>query len=203
MDILAALVASPVRARVIRFFMHHAADCITLEQLSAGSGCTSIVAKRELQFFHDMGLLMHCRAPDQYTHTGKMVAGGRGYTIDTQSLLYAPLRDISAGKAALSPEDIVKLTKPLGKVRLLILSGHFVGRPQAPADMLFVLDKVDEKKAAAVVKEIETLLGHEVRYVLFDVTEFRYRQTIQDRLTRDILDYDILTPIDTLGVVLK
>ena len=47
---------------------------------------------------------------------------------------------------------------------------------------------------------IESEIGKEIAYTIFDTTDFEYRLGIHDRLVRDILDYPHMTLIDKFGL---
>jgi hypothetical protein len=57
------------------------------------------------------------------------------------------------------------------------------------ADLMIVGDRLDRKMIEGEIKKLESEVGKELRYALFDTEEFMYRLKMYDKLLRDVLDY--------------
>jgi len=55
--------------------------------------------------------------------------------------------------------------------------------------LTIVGDRLDKKMIDIEVKKIESEIGKELRYAVFDTEEFMYRLKMYDKLIRDLLDY--------------
>jgi hypothetical protein len=109
------------------------------------------------------------------------------------------LRPLSAFVHEVSPmrhEKIVTALRRGGRLAAVILSGHFLGDPSRPADLIVAADAFNERRLDQAVRQLEPMFGREIRYAAFSTPEFRYRLTIQDRLIRDTLDYPHLVLLD-------
>ena len=57
-----------------------------------------------------------------------------------------------------------------------------------------------KKNSEAMIKNIESEIGREIRYAVFDTPDFQYRYNMCDKLIRDVLDYPHEKVIDKLGI---
>ena len=67
-------------------------------------------------------------------------------------------------------------------------------------DLLVVGDNLKQGQLETTIKTIESEIGREIRYAVFETSEFNYRYSIFDKLIRDILDYPHEKIINKLGL---
>jgi len=87
----------------------------------------------------------------------------------------------TAASAADAPNDITSL----GNVELALYTGQFTRDESSGIDMLVVGD-VNQNKLQKFVAELEAQEGKNIRYTLFTVDEYRYREQIHDRFLDSI-----------------
>jgi len=75
----------------------------------------------------------------------------------------------------------------LGKVKLLMLTGFFVGDDEAATDLVAV-GTLHRKRLAALVRLLEKSFGQEVRYTLMSTREFLSRRAMTDKFLYRILE---------------
>ena len=112
----------------------------------------------------------------------------------------AAISDFLIDANPLSEKEIGKRIGNTGSIKLILLSGVFIHNPEARVDVLVVGDHIKQGKLLAVMSSIEAELGKELRYAVFDTTEFQYRLGIYDKLVRDILDTQHEKVIDKFGL---
>ncbi len=86
-------------------------------------------------------------------------------------------------------KDIINRLSRAGKIQLVAISGIFIKDPDSRVDLLVVGDNLKESTMENIIKTIESQIGKEVRYAMFETSEFKYRYSVFDKLIRDILDY--------------
>ena len=96
--------------------------------------------------------------------------------------------------------SILKKLKPAGKIKLLIVSGIFLQQSESRADLLIVGDNLNKKILENRIKTIESELGRELTYAIFETKEFTYRLNMYDKLIREILDAPHERIVDFLQV---
>jgi hypothetical protein len=111
------------------------------------------------------------------------------YEVNQKFEHYEPLLAIFGGKA----KTTVKSTKPtaqadggqldlqsLGNIEIALLTGQFTRDESTGIDLLIV-GNVNQNKLQKFVSELEAQEGKEIRYTVFSVDDYRYREQINDR----------------------
>ncbi len=68
-------------------------------------------------------------------------------------------------------------------------SGFFTDNKEGKLDILVVGDRLNKKRIEEGVRKIESEIGKELNYAVFDLKEFMYRLGMYDKLVRDVLDF--------------
>lgn len=100
----------------------------------------------------------------------------------------------------LSEKEINKRIASVGSLKLLIISGIFLHNPDSRVDILVVGDHLKQAKLISVMSAIESELGRELRYAVFETQDFKYRLSIYDKLIRDIFDAKHKKIVDKIGI---
>jgi hypothetical protein len=123
--------------------------------------------------------------------------GKRYYAVNERTNGYRELRD-SVLKAAPSYEDeLFKFIKKLDSVQYAVLTGLFMGDPDAGCDVVLV-GNPKPGQIEKFVAGIQKLAGQEVNYAIFSPEEFGYRRNTFDRFTKDVFDNRHLVVVDKL-----
>jgi len=112
------------------------------------------------------------------------------YRLDTKSDLIEPLRQLLKFDYNANVRALRKVFKETGKLKQLIFTGNLTGNKRSDVDVLVVADKFDEAKFEKLLQEISYKVGYELRYVAFNTEDFEYRSEMNDRLIRNIVDFD-------------
>ncbi|MEK9174485.1 MAG: hypothetical protein AAB725_00755 [Patescibacteria group bacterium] len=102
----------------------------------------------------------------------------------------------------ISPPTFPKIEKKLirmGKIKLAVVTGVFLSIPNTRVDIMVVGDDLDFRKFGDFIKDLETAMGVELRYVVLGTDEFKYRLGMFDRFVHDILEYPHRKVIDKIG----
>jgi hypothetical protein len=100
-----------------------------------------------------------------------------------------PLRNLLVDSGGMQIPDISARFNGAGKITLFITSGIFMHDDDRLIDLMIVGDRLDKKMIDIEIKKIESEIGKELRYAVFDTEEFLYRLKMYDKLIRDLLDY--------------
>lgn len=113
-----------------------------------------------------------------------------GWILDPNFPHLISLQNLLLNKELLTDNQIIKKIQKTGKIKLIVLSGVFVNRMEdSRVDILIVGDKINKNSLERAVQDMESQIGKELSYAVFDSNEFCYRLDICDKLVRDILDY--------------
>jgi predicted MPP superfamily phosphohydrolase len=122
----------------------------------------------------------------------------KAFVLNTASVYKSNLEALLLDPKTIDKKDILKKIKANCKIDLLILSGFFIGSKNSRVDMLVVGKKIDTKKIEKSVREIESLLGTEIVYAIFETKDFLYRMSMYDKLIADVLDFPHERLFDTI-----
>jgi hypothetical protein len=121
------------------------------------------------------------------------------YEVNQKFTFHAPLLAMFGGKAmaaipapategkqrASAPSPEPAEFKALGNVELALYTGQFTRDETAGIDLLIV-GNVNPNKLQKYVAELEAKEGKEIRYALFTLDEFKYREQIKDRFVTTV-----------------
>ena len=205
MDTLAKLLGGAARIRLLRLFMFNPDQVYDRDDVVRRIRTSSAVGTRELTALVRMGLLKKTTFSKE-VETGKgankktIKKKVPGYTIDTQSDIYEALREFLFTAAPISHAEILKELRTSGRLRMVVLSGFFMNDWERRLDILIVGDKIRESTLAQAIHHIESTLGRELHYTCLTVDDFRFRYSVQDRLIRDVFDYEHEVILDQMGM---
>ena len=190
-DPLARLFGSPARVKLMRLFLFNPRDSFSVAETAARSRVPMAAARKELNLLVKTKLIKRASSRsvarftlnDDFTHRAAL-----------QSLLLN-----ASARAAELPARV----RSTGTMRLIIVSGAFVGEWDAQLDILFVGDRIDERKLRSKIRALEAEVGKELRYAVIATPDFLYRLNISDKLLRDVLDYPHTVVFDRLNIGLK
>ncbi len=85
--------------------------------------------------------------------------------------------------------DLAKRFKPAGRIHLLVVSGLFIQNSESRLDLLIVGDNLKKNMIQKTVSVLESELGKELSYAVFETADFKYRISMYDKLLRDVFDF--------------
>jgi len=125
------------------------------------------------------------------------------YFLNHQFQFIDELRDLVLKS---SPDEMNEITRQLskvGKIKLAVATGIFLNRVNSDSmttDLFIVVDDIDRRKFRSLLHSMEAELGREIRYVIMEKEEFRYRLSMFDRFIRVLLESPHEKLINHLGV---
>jgi hypothetical protein len=190
-ETLEKLFGSSARVKLLRLFLFNTRQEFTAPEVARRTHTLRPLAKRELELFVRIGLLIRSGRKKVPTY---MVNPDFSYLTTLQNLL---LNTPSRGR------DIHKYIQGSGSVRLIVMGGVFLGEEETGLDLFVVGDRMKEKKFKKSLELLEAEIGKELRYALLPTDEFFYRLNMNDRLVRDVFDYPHRVVYDRLDIGLK
>lgn len=131
------------------------------------------------------------------------------YEINQEYPHYEPLRAIFADSnlqsevaATSDVNDWAKRLKPLGDVRVALMSGKLVRGSQSDVDVLLAGD-INKTQAKRFLKELEEEENLSLNYTVMSYEDFYYRLSIKDRFITTIVNGKFTLLQDTEGILSK
>jgi hypothetical protein len=186
METLAKLFGGQARVRIMRLFLLNNEHNFELEEVVSRSRVMKSNARKEINALSAMNFIK------QKTITREGYRGAKkkvtAWILNGEFQYLQSVRDILIDPSLLLQEDLPQRFKQIGKIKLMIVSGVFIGNSKSRADVLIVGDKLKKNILQQVVKGLEAEIGKELDYVVFDTEEFKYRLDMYDKLVCDIID---------------
>ncbi len=187
MDTLAKLFGGQARIKIMRLFLLNTDQVFTIDEIVTRSRVMRAGARRELTSLMSLGFIKSKVVTVAGSRGGKKKLPG--YVINKDFQYLRPIKDLLVDPNLLLHEDIVQKFKPVGKIKLMIVAGVFIGNEESRADILIVGDKLKRNIIQQIIKGLEAEIGKELNYIVLDTAEFAYRINMYDKLVLDVLDF--------------
>src|SRR3989344_5463439 len=132
---------------------------------------------------------------------GFVKKAGKGLRLSRSFEFLDPLKNLLLSTEPFKDEEIVNRFKGGGAMKCLVVSGVFTQNPQARIDVLLVGDRLKRGKIERALRDMESEIGRELSYAIFETPEFKYRMEVYDKFIRDVFDYPHRVLLDKIGVV--
>lgn len=189
-DPLIKLFGSHSRLKLLRLFLFNPSLTFSAAEAAVRSRVAAAEARRELLGLRQAGLLRKSR--------GKVMR----YALNDKFPYLQPLKELLLNTVRRGESVPVRL-RPAGTIKLVILTGVFVGDVEGEFDLLIAGDRIRESVLRERIKGLEAELGRELRYALLSTADFLYRLNMNDKLVRDVMDYPHRIVHDRLDIGLK
>ena len=186
METLSKLFGGQARVRIMRLFLLNNNSNFEVEEVVSRSRITKTNARKEINALSVIDFIKQkVITKEGYRGTKKKVVV---WSLNPSFRYLQSIRDILVDPTLLLQEDLPQRFKQVGKIKLMVVSGVFIGNSKSRADVLIVGDKLKKNILQQVIKGLEAEIGKELDYVVFDTNEFKYRVDMYDKLVCDIID---------------
>lgn len=206
MEILGKLFGSTAKVKMIRLFLFNTQTPYDIKDIVDRAKVALLEAKKEIAVLEKIGLVK--KRPftkDVVKTSGKKTIIQKvksvGWILDDKFPYLTALRNLLITVSLHKHDDIPKRFVNAGKIKLMVVAGVFIQDWESRVDMLIVGDNLKKTNIDHAVKTLESEIGKELRYSVFETSDFMYRLGIYDKLIRDILDFPHKRVIDKLDVV--
>lgn len=190
LDILGRLFGSPVRVKLLKFFLLNAADGYSVQDIADRLRVKLPAIRTELSELAHAGFVKPKVVTKITTGKRKITRKKyKGFIANPEFILRAPLRELLIDSGGIHVADLPKQFARAGKIMLLVASGFFLHDNDRSMDIMVVGNNLNRKIVETEIKKIEADIGKELKYAIFDLDEFLYRLNMYDKLIRDVLDY--------------
>jgi hypothetical protein len=205
MEILAKLFGSAEKVKMMKLFLFNPDQTFDNTDISERTKITSVALRRELTLLSKINFIKK----KSFSKEIEKKSGGKlkstkkkvdGWVLDRSFPFLSPLQNLLIDNGSLDSSEIVEKLKKVGNLKLVIVAGVFIQDLNSRADILIVGDGLNELSLERSIKNLEAEVGKELRYVVFETADFKYRLGIYDKLLRDILDYSHRKLINKIGV---
>ncbi|MBX4181512.1 hypothetical protein KW807_01445 [Candidatus Parcubacteria bacterium] len=182
---VAHIFGGEAKVKIMRLFIFNPNLAYTSAEVVSRAKASSSVVRRELNSLIQAGLIKK---------------RGKSYQLNKAYRFLPAISNFLIDANPFSEKEIVRRISTAGNMKLILISGVFLRDPDSRVDILIVGDHIKHSKLVAVMSAIEAELGKELRYAVFDTSDFQYRLGIYDKLIRDILDSHHEKILNKLGL---
>ncbi len=205
MDILEKLFGSAAKVKIIKLFLFNPDDAFDVSQTAERSKVSIGAARKEISDLEKIGFVrIKTYTKEIKRQKNRTIVLSRkrvnGWTLDQKFPYIEAITSFLSNINPFKHKDIVDKISRAGKIKLLIISGVFIKDPDSRIDLLVVGDELKNTQLDNIIKTIESEIGKEIRYAVFETKEFNYRLSMFDKLIRDLLDYPHEKIINKLGL---
>ena len=89
-----------------------------------------------------------------------------------------------------------------GRIKLVLVAGIFTQENggENRVDILIVGENLKRNRIERALRDMESEVGKELSYAIFETKEFKYRMEVYDKFVRDIMDYPHRILLDKIGI---
>lgn len=203
MELLARLLGGTDRVKIMRLFLHNEEAVLSLHDITEKTKSKSIAIRKELTALTSIGFLQKKKSKTYVSvGTGKKsvskVKEVIGFTLCEDFPHIQALKDLLFDFQSLDKKELGARFKLVGRIKLFIVSGVFIGDSKSRVDILIVGEGIKRQKVEKVIEILSAELGRDLIYSVMDVEEYEYRYKMYDKFLRDIVDTDHEKVIDKL-----
>jgi hypothetical protein len=194
MNILETIFGSTAKVKIIKLFLFNPEKTFDPNEVADRTKVSRASARKEIYNLEKIGFVRSKLVSKEFYRQKNREAVSfkkkvNGWTLDSKFPYIEELESFLTNVNPFRHKDIIDKISRTCKIQLLVVSGIFIKDPDSRVDLLVVGDNVKQGLLESVIRTIESEIGKEVRYAVFETREFTYRMSMFDRLIRDILDY--------------
>lgn len=208
MEILGKLLGGIPRIKIMRLFLLNPEQGFDITDITDRSRLQTSIARRTVNQLTTMTLMRKKSFIKEVEVRGKPKKKRvQGWFLNSEFPYINELKQLLVEGEFFKNEDIAKRFKPAGRIQLLVVSGIFIQNSESRLDLLLVGDNLKKSFIQKTVNVLESELGKELSYAVFESADFKYRMSMYDKLLRDVFDYPheplMISKEFSTGVLLK
>ncbi len=192
MDILAKMFGGVARVKIMRLFLLNPEQGFETSMVADRSRLSTSVARQVMTQLGAMSLVKKKSFIKEITdgRTGKIKKKRvQGWFLNNEFPYINEMKALLIEGDFFKQDELVKRFRPAGKVQLLVVSGVFIQQSDSRLDVLVVGDNISKKYVQKTISVLESELGKELSYAVFDSNDFKYRVSMYDKLLRDMFEF--------------
>ncbi len=178
------LFGGEVRVRILRYFLSHKEDILTIEEITDRLKLDKTEALKEIKNLKEIGFLQDAEVLEYYEKIKKPTIK-KAIGMQTDFALAAKLAELLLDFRLANKEEMAENFRKFGKVKLFCLGGVFIDGSHGDIDILVVGENLNRNGIEKYIQKLEAEFGTELKFSLFETDEFKYRISMYDRFLRD------------------
>lgn len=190
MEILGKLLGGIPRVKIMRLFLLNPEQCFDVADIEERSRLQRAVARQQVNQLAGMTLVKKKSFMKEVVNSrGAKKVRIQGWCLNTEFPYIAELKSLLIEGEFFKHAELAKRFKPAGRIQFLVVSGIFIQNSESRLDVLIVGDNLKKSFIQKTIAVLESELGKELSYAVFETADFKYRIAMYDKLLRDVFDY--------------
>ena len=198
-DALEILFGSAARVKLLRFFLFNPSKVETFDEVSRRARLVRRTARTEISILEKAGVIKK-RTVYMDNPSGAKKMKAVGYGLDRTFPDLQALQDFLFATAPINGKTLQRHLRAAGTIDFLAAAGAFVREFEHRLDVMVAMRKLDETKVSNAIRSLEAELGIDIRFAAMTTEDLQYRIGMNDKLIRDVFDYDHEILVDKAGV---
>jgi hypothetical protein len=192
MEILGKLLGGIQRVKIMRLFLLNPDQGFEVDQVADRSRLQTPPTRRAINQLAAMSLV-------KKKSFVKEVADGRsgkikkkrvqGWFLNPEFPYITELKQLLVEGDFFKHADLIRRFRPAGRIQFMVVSGIFIQNSESRLDVLIVGDNLKRSYIQKAISVLESELGKELAYAVFETADFNYRVSMYDKLLRDVFEY--------------
>jgi hypothetical protein len=188
---LEKLFGSKDKVRLIRFFLKNQTGFFEEKEICKKLNIKPQNFKKEITNLINIKLVLKNKEKKVFTFSDNKNEKAKskdvmGYRCNPEFAYKESLYNLVFDYKAMDKEYIYEMFKKVGKTKLFLLGGVFVGDLKARVDILYVGDSIKKVSMDKALEGISAEMGGDIKIAIFDSEEFDYRKRMFDKFLKDI-----------------
>jgi hypothetical protein len=176
---LSKLFGTELRVKILRLFLYNSGVSFSNLDISKKLKVKEDISRKELQMLEKIFFIFKEKG-------GKENA----YRLNEDFRFRTSLKNFLFDFQSADRENLKERFLDIGRIKLLMLSGVFVGQQNSRCDILYVGEAIKITQKDKLLAEFEAEVGYKLRIEILDLDEYNYRYKMFDRFLRDALSVD-------------
>jgi hypothetical protein len=190
MEILGKLLGGIPRVKIMRLFLLNPEQAFDIDDILDRSRLQRSIARQVATGLVGMSLIKKKSFIKETISRGKVKKKRvQGWCLNPEFPYINELKQLLIEGEFLKHDELARRFKPAGRVQLLVVSGIFIQNSESRLDVLLVGDNLKKSYIQKTINVLESELGKELAYAVFETADFKYRMSMYDKLLRDVFEY--------------
>ncbi len=198
-DPLSILFGSTARVKLLRFFLFNPSKEFTFDEMSKRARLVRRTARTELTALEKAEVItkrtIYVSVPGKSKKLKVL-----GYGLNKKFPELQALQTFLFETAPIDGKNLLAHLRKAGTIDFLVVAGVFVREFEQQLDVLIAMKKISQTKIESAIRSLEAEIGIEIRFAVMTSEDLLYRVGMNDKLTRDLFDYNHQILVDRIGV---
>jgi hypothetical protein len=204
MEHLSKLLGSPARVKLLRLFAFNPERVFDRDTIIQLARVTPETASKELAAIARFSFITRKPFFKEVVRPGSTVVKKRktiGWMVNQKFPHLRAFTIFMKESLSVSDVEIQKRFRGMGGIKLLVLSGSFIGEREGVLDILIAGDHMKEHLIKNAISLLEAESGKEMRYMILSTDEYLYRRHVRDKFIREVMDFTHKEIVNRVGKI--